>query len=61
MHLRGRLNENQGTNKACNNVLWQAGYKTGQTLLGLSAFFSREEKKSAIAWHELEKTSFVNQ
>lgn len=35
MHLGGRLNENQGTNKACNNVLWQAGYKTGQTLLHL--------------------------
>lgn len=35
MHLRGRLNENQGTNKACNNVLWQAGYKTGQTVLHL--------------------------
>lgn len=26
MHLGGRLNENQGTNKACNNVLWQTGY-----------------------------------
>lgn len=36
MHLGGRLNENQGTNKACNNVLWQAGYKTGQTVLHLS-------------------------
>ena len=36
MHLGGRLNENQGTNKACNNILWQAGYKTGQTLLHLN-------------------------
>lgn len=54
MHLGGRLNENQGTNKACNNVLWQAGYKTGQTVLHLRTacsiflFFSREVERSAV-------------
>lgn len=36
MHLGGRLNENQGTNKACNNTPWQAGYKKGQALLCLN-------------------------
>lgn len=27
MHLRGRLNENQGTNKACNSKLSQTNTK----------------------------------
>lgn len=58
MHLGGRLNENQGTNKACNNVLWQAGYKTGQTVLHLRtacsiflfffSFSSREVERSVV-------------
>lgn len=51
MHLRGRLNENQGTNKACNNILWQAGYKTEQALLHLSMaqqrFFQEKNINSA--------------
>lgn len=64
MHLRGRLNENQGTNKACNNVLWQAGYKTGQTVLHLRTacsiflvFFQGSGKISSCPrYSELERT-----
>lgn len=51
MHLGSRLNENQGTNKACNNVFWQADYKTGQTLLYLLMayhVFFPERNKSEI-------------
>lgn len=42
MHLGGRLNENQGTNKACNNTLWQVHFKVWESFLHISMAFQEE-------------------